>query len=76
MCGSKYSVDDPTFLCERCFKNTHFVQMDDDGNNDSLSESDVVKAAVETNDSDAKVEQKKQNLKKLFDFKAYHFAQL
>ena len=48
--------------------------MDDDGNNDSLSESDVVKAAVETNDSDAKVEQKK--LKKLFDFKAYHFAQL
>ena len=50
--------------------------MDDDGNNDSLSESDVVKAAVETNDSDAKVEQKKQNLKKLFDFKAYHFAQL
>ena len=25
VCGSIISVDDPTFLCERCFLNTHYI---------------------------------------------------
>ena len=51
------------YMCQRCFQNTHFVQMDDDGNNDWLSESELVEAAIVTNYSDAKVYQKSLNLK-------------
>lgn len=52
--NSEYVVDDPSFLCERCLRNTHYA---------------------DTNETDS--EQNEDNsLKKLFDFKAYHFSQL
>lgn len=35
--NSQYSVDDPTFLCERCLRNTHYLDTDDTNEPDSSS---------------------------------------
>ena len=62
MCGSKYAVDDPTFLCDRCLRDTHYedeeISLDD--NKDTVQTEGAFHSKY----------------KKLFDFKAYHYSQL
>ena len=68
VCGSRLAVDDPTFLCQRCFKNTHYeeVAIDNDKETDQNEQNDENLEGFEKRNS---------NLKKLFEFKAYHFSQ-
>ena len=61
--NSEYAVDDPTFLCERCFRNTHFEPIEDDD--------DPTEAPIDEDNQPTK-----PKYRKLFDFKAYHFSQL
>ncbi len=67
VCGSQMAVDDPTFLCERCFKNLHYELV---GEGAQADEGDG-----EATDMDA-FEEKNPRLKKIGEFKAYHFSQL
>ncbi len=55
-----YAVDDPTFLCERCLRNTHYLDVDDQDADQS----------AQAENSDRLI------YKKIFDFKAYHYSQL
>ncbi|CAF0843034.1 unnamed protein product [Brachionus calyciflorus] len=62
VCNSKYAVDDPTFLCERCLKNTHYL----------LAE----KTDEENMEVNEEQEENEEKLKKAFDFKVYHYSQI
>lgn len=55
-----FAVDDPTFLCERCFKNTQYVNEEDTAQNDEMNSE----------------ENREIRFKKACDFKAYHFSQI
>lgn len=72
VCGSKYAVDDPTFLCQRCFKNTHYEEISA-GEDGAKSAIEVKSEEPESLESFERVNPK---LRRLFDFKAYHFSQL
>ena len=63
VCNSEYSVDDPTFLCERCLRNTHY------------KDKEAVNAE-NRDDSQATQGNDETKPEKIFDFKAYHFSQL
>jgi len=65
--AEQMAVDDPTFLCERCFKNSHYEVV---GEGAQAEEGDE-----EATDIDA-FEEKNPRLKKISEFKAYHFSQL
>jgi hypothetical protein len=71
--NSKYAVDDPTYLCERCLRNTHYTEVEE------ASISEVNTTNNGSNEaSGVRTEQgtKPKRLKKLFDFKAFHFSQV
>lgn len=68
---SKYAVDDPTFLCERCLRNTHYESNDPEEEN----EEENADEAVSQEGTSEQIE-KKEKYKKLFNFKAYHFSQI
>jgi hypothetical protein len=75
VCGSTYTTDDPTFLCERCFLNTHYVE--DDNYKEIGSNSGREDEATTSSWCDLESLQKDNpRLKKTCDFKAYHFSQL
>jgi hypothetical protein len=71
-------VDDPTFLCERCFRNTHYL--DKEQTESEQHQTTESNEQQETNAEQMEVDQGPQNKpnqhRKVFDFKAYHFSQL
>lgn len=64
-------MDDPTFLCERCLRNTHYESNDPEEEN----EEENADEAVSQEGTSEQIE-KKEKYKKLFNFKAYHFSQI
>jgi len=94
VCNSTMAVDDPTFLCERCFRNSQYelvseevteqIQSDktDKTTSEAITEAINEETAAETTADILKVidqaefEKRNPGLKKICDFKAYHFSQL
>ena len=79
VCGSSYSVDDPTFLCDRCFRNTHYEAVIESSSSDT---SNLIDINISENDETVNgnnvetFEKNNPKLRKLCEFKAYHFSQL
>jgi len=64
---SKFAVDDPTFLCERCLRNTHYESNETEETDDEPSNEGTSKQLEEEHLT---------KYKKLFNFKAYNFSQI
>ena len=82
VCNSEYAVDDPTFLCERCIRNTHYGNAEmkklmhenqSEANNDEIETKDAIASTSQSIPEDPEEE---AEMKKLFNFQAYHFSQL
>ena len=81
---SKFAVDDPTFLCERCLRNTHYgedhVEEEDHDEKDKekIALSELSNQSEDTREGSSQDLNRKtlNNLKKLCNFKAYHFSQI
>lgn len=77
-----FSVDDPTFLCERCLKNTHYLE--EDGQNPTTSSTASAVASDTNNGCGEETDENGSNddnesipkLRKVSDFKAYHYSQI
>lgn len=78
VCNSEYAVDDPTFLCERCLKNTHYKDKEVAREKNNVNENDGEEIETKcVNDLEEEGPGQSDELpEKLFDFKAYHFSQL
>jgi len=83
---SKYAVDDPTYLCERCLRNSHYEDEEEEDDKEKISE--VLSESnnpsnSQTGETNEELNQTKESnptsskkLKKLCNFKAYHFSQI
>lgn len=65
-----FSVDDPTFLCERCLRNTHYVDEEKTNTNTGDEETTASQNRPDSTTEDA------PRLKKACDFKAYNYSQI
>ncbi len=74
---SKYVVDDITFLCDRCLKNSHYEGSDSDNNEAELDENrPKTSSDAQSEQTSDSSDNNKKKYKKLFNFKAYHFSQI